>query len=1453
MLRVLRVLLWHICIVCSVKCSTYYIRPSEDVPCPVSTINCLTIAAFTERFNRRIVENTSLVFLHGNHSLDKNLSIAGNHYFSISSRNVIQTTRAIIECRESVRIVFSSVSLVTISQIDMINCIEIEISNVHDIIVQHVIMKRTVSTLGSAMVVKSSNLHLSNSSFFNFFGTSWKSEAVKLQTYIDQISAGGVMILSNSNVGITNCIFKNNSAELGGVIFAQNYSSISINKTSFIDHSIACKNKCLGGLIFLNSSNAFINNCTFSKTILNHSQPEQVTRGGVIACYDSTISVEFGDFHMNFAYMGAVIESRHSNINFYHCNFSQNTAKLNGGIGIFNTSTVFIRNCNLTGNKAFEKAGGVFYAERSEILMNVSYFYGNEAYNLGGVTRISKSNVSVTNCTFIDNCAISETGRGGVMYYADNSFAEMYNTKFYFNKAYAGGAVSSNTGSVLCLKNSNLFIGNSAHYGGAIQVQFSLFTCNCTLSIISNTASWGVFIFLHSNGKINGNFTYKNNTGSLLLFDSAISAVGAIQFKNSAPEELLENYAGVNEGGGITSILSNVYLREKVKFSQNQAINGGGILAISSRIVISGQLSATKNYVSDTGGGVYVYHSVIIIVHGETTLTNNRASYKGGGIHLVSSSLILVTRNKEQSYISFHSNSAKYGGGVCLEESSKLYTTTDKDVIKFTNNKADFGGAIYVSDDTNNGTCTSSEDTLRTTAESDCFFQSIRYNAYGGNSRTSNVIKTHISFSGNTANTSGAILYGGLLDRCTVNVFDRKAYLKIMYSSQPNFTEGILNFTSSDAVRICFCERSDAEVDCNYQPKPVHVVKGRNFTLSIAAVDHVNHTLNHITIHSYLSHKDSRLGKGQKAQTTNSLKCSVLTFRAYTVLKKELLIIYPSGPCRDANKSRRLVSIKFFPCFCPVGFEPSRTDLYTCNCECHSKILKFVTSCNASTTLVHRKGDAWITALNYSDKADYFIHPHCPFDYCFPPTVDVGINLKEPTGPDAQCNHHRSGLLCSICKPGLSISLGSSQCVSCPKYWPALLIVIILSALLAGMILVLVILVLNLTVAIGTLNGVVFYANVIAANKNIFLPFQNPNFHSVIISWLNLDIGFNTCFFKGMDTYAKTWIEFLFSIYIIALVAGVILICEYSEKFASLLGKRNPVATLATLILFSYAKLLQSIIKSLAFAVLKYPDGSKELVWRPDATVKYFSGKHVPLFMVALLILLIGIAYTVLLFFWQWLLLISDVKFFQWVKNTKLASFMDAYHAPYTAKSRYWTGLLLFARVVLYTVSAVNVSGEPSINLLAVIVVITCLFILKFNIYKKWPVDVVETGLYVNLILLSAGRFYILYNELGNYAVLAYVSISITIAVLVCVILYHIFCNPSIKRWISHLKLTLVGVSRPISENLMTNLLENDSEVDSCLHNVTFSEVEITKPVLQPQYQSRQREAREKGIQQSRI
>ena len=100
-----------------------------------------------------------------------------------------------------------------------------------------------------------------------------------------------------------------------------------------------------------------------------------------------------------------------------------------------------------------------------------------------------------------------------------------------------------------------------------------------------------------------------------------------------------------------------------------------------------------------------------------------------------------------------------------------------------------------------------------------------------------------------------------------------------------------------------------------------------------------------------------------------------------------------------------------------------------------------------------------------------------------------------------------------------------------------LTVFITLGSALVGVVLIAVLLILNLTVAVGTLNGLIFYANIIAANKGTYLLFQKPNFRTVLIAWFNLEFGFDTCYFEGMDMYAKTWIHMAFPVYIILLVA----------------------------------------------------------------------------------------------------------------------------------------------------------------------------------------------------------------------------------------------------------------------------------------------------------------------------
>ena len=708
-------------------------------------------------------------------------------------------------------------------------------------------------------------------------------------------------------------------------------------------------------------------------------------------------------------------------------------------------------------------------------------------------------------------------------------------------------------------------------------------------------------------------------------------------------------------------------------------------------------------------------------------------------------------------------------------------------------------------DDTNSGTCASS-------TETECFFQVLALYSH----EHPHLSTQSMHFSQNHANISGSILYGGLLDRCAVSPFaevhskyprafkdrgDGIAYFKnvsipVYYTHNSSLGDYIeivndIKFNisvSSDPVRVCLCFNTDQNSDCPHQHY-TEVKKGQTFTLPVVAVDQIGQPVS-ATIQISLSFTESGLAEGQLARKIPA-ECTNLTFNIVSPHKSENLSLYASdGPCKVVELSSATVEINFLPCSCPIGLQVSGMNSTNCTCECHHNISRYMKYCDSHNGSLVKQPQtrAWISYINDIDLSGYLVYPNYPFDYCLSTSPPLYLNQSE--GADAQCAFNRSSLLCGSCQPGLSLSFGSSHCLPCPSYWPALLIAITIAAILAGIALVALLLILNMTVAGGTLNGLIFYANVVHANESILLPFQMRNFITVFISWLNLDLGIDTCYFPEMDAYIKTWLLLAFPAYIILLVVLVIIISSYSTKFSNLIGKKDPVATLATLILLSYAKLLEIFFKSLSVGILEYPDGSSEMLWLPDATVKYLSGKHIPLFIAAVLILLVGLVYTALLFSWQWLLYLPRWRVFKWTRNPKIQTFIETYHKPYTSKHRYWTGLLLIVRVVLYLVAATNVSNDPAIALTAISFTVCCIFALKqffgSRLYRKWPVDVLETFFYLNILSFVIFTWYSL-DKPRKAA--AYTSVIITFIALLLIILYHVYTYTSVFSKIHKIKL----------------------------------------------------------------
>ena len=361
----------------------------------------------------------------------------------------------------------------------------------------------------------------------------------------------------------------------------------------------------------------------------------------------------------------------------------------------------------------------------------------------------------------------------------------------------------------------------------------------------------------------------------------------------------------------------------------------------------------------------------------------------------------------------------------------------------------------------------------------------------------------------------------------------------------------------------------------------------------------------------------------------------------------------------------------------------------------------------------------------------------------------------------------------------------------------------------------------------GTINGIIFYANIVRANTATFFPDKTANtFLSWFIAWLNLDVGIETCFYDGLDAYMKTWLQFVFPLYIWFLVTIIIISSKHSKKAVKIFGV-NAVQVLATLFLLSYAKLLRVTI--MVFQSTHVSDNHN--VWYYDGNITYLGKRHAPLMLVALLCFaLFLLPYTLTIFGIQWLQIFSHYKPFLWVN--KLKPLFDAYTGPYKDRHRYWTGLLLLVRIGLFIVFSTNTSGDPAINLLAIIIVIICLFVylaLFGGIYRIWLLNLLEYSSLLNLVILSVSMLYMISTKETTHA-LSQASVSITLCTTVLIIAYHGLA----------VVLKVMKIDPKVRDFWRRNKKQPEitNQVQQCnaaMVNppVTYSVIELTEPLLE--------------------
>ena len=499
---------------------------------------------------------------------------------------------------------------------------------------------------------------------------------------------------------------------------------------------------------------------------------------------------------------------------------------------------------------------------------------------------------------------------------------------------------------------------------------------------------------------------------------------------------------------------------------------------------------------------------------------------------------------------------------------------------------------------------------------------------------------------------------------------------------------------------------------------------------------------------------------------------------------------------------------------CPLGFT-LQSDKKSCYCDTlliNSDILS-ITSCNLDDETILRPANSWISADTNNNSHTYKLSPQCPFDYCLPHSSNLNL-----TNPDSQCQFKRSGVLCGGCQQGLSAVFGSSQCKHCSNLHLFMIIPIVI----AGITLVIILFTFNLTVTNGIINTLIFYVNIININYSQFC-FNSNSVDCTLLSLLNLDLGIETCFYDGMDGYAKMWLQLAFPSYLMLIAFTLIIGSRYSPKLQSLTANRV-LKVLATLFLLSYTKVLLTVCQVLFFflSVTNLPSKHITLIWSVSTSVAPFGARFCILYSICLILFIILLIFNVLLLFPRTASRWSFINYFK--------PLLDAYFGPYKERYPFWTGLQLLIRSCFFGLSALsrNVSLCSGVFLVGILLGahgILCPFKSRYKNFQELFVLLDLLGLYVAALYSD--------NENNSYKMLITRLLIITVlAYFIGLIFCHcvtLKCGDMIKQKSIKMKqifTKMFGIKQATSRTLHMEQLHTK------IPDVTFNYKEYQEPLV---------------------
>ena len=377
-------------------------------------------------------------------------------------------------------------------------------------------------------------------------------------------------------------------------------------------------------------------------------------------------------------------------------------------------------------------------------------------------------------------------------------------------------------------------------------------------------------------------------------------------------------------------------------------------------------------------------------------------------------------------------NTGVSGGGIAITDKQCYIKVLPQASFQFINNHATYkGGAIFSAND-----------------------YPFQY-ANPGNSKP--IIP--IAFWNNTAGTSGDDNYGF-----------------IIYDFQVSFSYANTHIrTSTNPAKMCFCYLGNSS--CLNTSPVQDIFPGQKLKYNVALFGYnASQTSFSLTDGVVVIKVDD---VKVSAYNFSSAHCSTIEFSPNQTtttrhnIKLSAQSKYPSN----------YLFTHFTIHECPIGFS---IDSSQGVCTCSQSVSRENVTCDIVSFNITHNGLLWIGTndtstpfnANKTNPNACIINEDCLL-YCSPNPVTFKMNDTDP-----QCVDDRGQVMCGSCRDGYSLLMGSNKCGHCDNDYMIIAWIALFAVM--GILLVVVLIALNLTVSVGTLNSLLFYANIVKLYGPVF-------------------------------------------------------------------------------------------------------------------------------------------------------------------------------------------------------------------------------------------------------------------------------------------------------------------------------------------------------------------------------